>query len=447
MPRDLDPLSLLSDLIAKARQAGADQADAVLSEGMSLSLSQRMGKPEHLERAEGSDLGLRVFVGQRQAIVSSTDLKPSALTELVERAVAMAKLAPEDPYCGIADPDALARSFPDLDLYDPVEPAPETLKEQARIAEETALAVPGITNSGGAQGSWGASRTAIVASNGFAGSVRRSSHSFSVSVLAGTGTAMEGDYDYSSAIHASDLGDPETIGRNAAERTLKRLNPRKVATAKLPIVFEQRAAGSMLRNLAGAISGPSIARGTSFLKDKLGTQIFGPHITIYDDPLKQRGLRSRAFDGEGLPQQKRALIDKGVLTTWLLDLRSARQLGLTSTGHASRGTSSPPSPSPANLYMEPGPLSPAELIADIKEGFLVTSTMGFGVNNVTGDYSQGASGFWIENGEIAFPVSEVTIAGNLKEMFLNMTPASNLEFRTGIDAPDLRIEGMTLAGA
>jgi PmbA protein len=447
MPRDLDPLSLLTDLIARARQAGADAADAVLAEGASLSLSQRLGKPELLERAEGSDLGLRVFVGKRQAIVSSTDLKPAALTELVERALAMARLAPEDPYCGIADAELLARSFPELDLCDPVEPPPETLKEQARIVEEAALAVPGITNSGGAEASWGASRTALAASNGFVGAVRRSSHSFSVSALAGSGTSMERDYDYSSAVHAADLDDPATIGRSAGERAIKRLNPRKVATTKVPIVFDRRVAGSLLRSLAGAISGPSIARGTSFLKDRLGTAVFGPHITIYDDPLMPRGLRSRAFDGEGLPQQKRAIIEQGVLTTWLLDLRSARQLGLASTGHASRGTSSPPSPSPANLYMAPGPLTPDALIADIAQGFLVTDTMGFGVNGVTGDYSQGASGFWIENGAIAYAVSEVTIAGNLKDMFLNLTPASNLAFKTGIDAPNIRIEGMMVAGS
>jgi PmbA protein len=258
---------------------------------------------------------------------------------------------------------------------------------------------------------------------------------------------MERDYDYTSAVHAADLDDPPTIGTRAGERAVRRLNPRKVATIRVPIVYERRIAGSFLRYLANAISGPSIARGTSFLKGKMGQQIFAAHVTIIDDPLKKRGLRSRAFDGEGLPQQRRNIIDKGVLTSWFLDLRSARQLGLRSTGHASRGTSGPPSPSAANLYLQPGTLSPEQLIADIDQGFYVTDTMGFGVNGVTGDYSQGASGFWIEKGQLAYPVSEVTIAGNLKEMFLNITPASNLEFKSGLDAPDLRIEGMTLAGA
>jgi PmbA protein len=248
-------------------------------------------------------------------------------------------------------------------------------------------------------------------------------------------------------VHGADLEDPSIIGRRAGERAVKRLGPRKVATTKVPIVYERRIAGAFLRYLANAISGSSIARGTSFLKDRMGTQVFASHITIIDDPLKKRGLRSRSFDGEGLPQQRRNIIDKGVLTSWFLDLRSARQLNLRSTGHASRGTSGPPSPSPANLYMQPGPLSPEALIADIDEGFYVTDTMGFGVNGVTGDYSQGASGFWIEKGRLAYPVSEVTIAGNLKQMFLNITPANNLEFKSGMDAPDLRVEGLTLAGA
>jgi PmbA protein len=447
MPRDIDPLSLLGDLISRARAAGADAADALLSQGSSLSLAQRLGKPERLERSEAGDLGLRVFVGKRQAIVSSTDLKAAALTELIERAVAMAKLAPEDPYCGLAEPEDLARSFADLDLFDPVEPAPERLQESARLAEEAALAVTGVTNSEGAEVSWGSWHTALVASNGFAGSVRRSSHGLSVSVLAGSGTGMERDYDYTSAVHGADLEDPSIIGRRAGERAVKRLGPRKVATTKVPIVYERRIAGAFLRYLANAISGSSIARGTSFLKDRMGTQVFASHITIIDDPLKKRGLRSRSFDGEGLPQQRRNIIDKGVLTSWFLDLRSARQLNLRSTGHASRGTSGPPSPSPANLYMQPGPLSPEALIADIDEGFYVTDTMGFGVNGVTGDYSQGASGFWIEKGRLAYPVSEVTIAGNLKQMFLNITPANNLEFKSGMDAPDLRVEGLTLAGA
>jgi PmbA protein len=446
MPRDLDPLDLLDDLIGRAKAAGADAADAVFAEGTSLSLAQRLGQPEKLERAEGRDLGLRVLVGKRQAIVSSTDFRPAALAELVERGLAMARAVPEDPYCGIADPGQLATQFPALDSVDPAEPAPAVLVERAKRAEEAALAVPGVTNSEGAEASWSRSKSALVASNGFAGTHEVSHHSVSAVVLAGDSTGMERDYDYSTTVHGADLEDPAAVGRRAGERTVRRLNPRKVATAKVPIVYDPRVAGGMLRHLAGAISGPAIARGTSFLKDKLGQAIFAPAIRVIDDPLRRRGLRSHPFDGEGLAPQRRAIIDGGVLTTWLLDLRSGRQLGLASTGHASRGTSSPPSPGPTNLYFEPGAVTPQALLGNIAAGLYVTEMMGMGVNGVTGDYSRGAAGFWIENGALAYPVSEITIAGNLKDMFLNLTLADDLEFRTGVDAPTLRIDGMTIAG-
>ena len=446
MPRDLEPLDLLTDLIGRARAAGADAADAVFVDGASVSLAQRLGAPEKLERAEGRDLGLRVLVGKRQAMVSSTDFRPPALSELVERALAMARAVPEDPYCGIADPDQLATRFPALDTLDPEEPPAERLVERARIAEEAALAVKGVTNSDGAEASWSRSRVALAASNGFAGMHEVTHHGVTAVVLAGEGTAMERDYDFSSAVHAADLEDPATIGRRAGERTVRRLRPRKVATARVPIVFDPRAAGGMLRHLAGAITGPAIARGTSFLKDKLGQRIFPESVTVIDDPLRPRGLRSHPFDGEGLAPMRRAIVENGVLTTWLLDLRSARQLGLTSTGHASRGTSAPPSPGPTNLYFQPGSVTPAALMADIKAGLYVTEMMGMGINGVTGDYSRGAAGYWIENGALSYPVSEITIAGNLKDMFLNLSLADDLVFRTGVDAPTLRIDGMTIAG-
>ncbi len=439
-------LNFLSDLLARAKQAGADAADAVLVEGWSISHRRRLGKLEKLERAEGQDLGLRVFIGKQQAIVSSSDRSPSAVAPLVERAIAMAKAAPEDPFCGLADPAEIARSFPDLDLVDPVEPATEILVERARAAEDTAMAIKGITNSEGAEAGWSRNLVAIAATNGFATSYGRSSHSVGISVIAGEGTAMETDYDYSSVLHASDLEKPETVGRRAAERTLRRLGPRKVETCKCPIVFEPRIANGMLRHLAGAINGTSIARGTSFLKGKLGAQIFPATVTIVDDPLRKRGLASKPVDGEGLPTQRRNIVDKGVLTTWILDLRSARQLGLKSTGHAARGTSSPPGPSTTNLWLEPGAATPAELIRGIKSGLYVTELAGSGVNQVTGDYSRGASGLWIENGELAYPVSEITVAGNLSEMFKNLVAANDLEFRYGADAPTLRIDGMTVAG-
>jgi PmbA protein len=406
---DTNPVSLLSDLIDRARRAGADAADAVFSEGISMSLAQRLGAPEKVERSEGQDLGLRVFVGKRQAIVSSTDFAARALGELVERAVSMARLAPEDPYLGLAEPADLTRDFPDLDTVDDVEPSTETLVARAKLAEEAALAVPGVTNSAGAETGWSRSRVVLATSNGFAGEHQVTRHGLSTVVLAGEGTAMERDYEFSSAVHGADLLDPELLGTRAGAKAVARLNPRKVPTQKVPIVFDRRVAALLVRSLAGAISGPAIARGTSFLKD---------HI-----------------------------IEGGVLQTWLLDLRSGRQLGLPSTGHASRGTSSPPSPSPSNLYLEAGAVTPEELISDIASGFYVTDLMGSGVNGVTGDYSQGAAGFWIEGGEIAYPVSEVTIAGNLKQMYLNMFPANDLEFRAGVDAPTVRVEGLTLAGS
>ncbi|MBP2294842.1 TldD/PmbA family protein [Azospirillum rugosum] len=441
-----DVLNLLEDLIRKAKGAGADAADAVLFDSASLSLSQRLGKTEKLERSESGDLGLRVFVGKRQAIVSSTDRSAKALDELVERAVAMARVVPEDPFTGLADPDQLAREFPDLDVLDLSEPTAEILIERARIAEETALAVEGVTNSEGADASWSRSTIAIAASNGFKGSYGVSRQSLSVSVLAGTGTGMERDYDYDSKVYGADLRDPAAIGREAGERSVRRLNPRRVKSCKVPVVFDPRASRGILGHLTGAISGPSIARGTSFLKDKMGQQIFAAGITIVDDPHVKRGLRSRPFDAEGIATSRRNLIEDGRLTTWLLDLRSSRQLGLSTTGHAARGTSGPPGPAPANVYMAPGAKSRDDLLAEIKDGFYVTELMGMGVNGVTGDYSRGAAGYWIENGQLAYPVNELTIAGNLKDMFLNMEPASDLELRFGMDAPTVRIDGLTIAG-
>jgi PmbA protein len=446
MPDSSAYLDLLTDLIARARRAGADAADAVLAEGTSISHARRLGKLEKLERAEGQDLGLRVFVGQRQAIVSSSDRSTRAIAELVDRAVSMAKAAPEDPFCGIAAAADLAQSVPDLDLNDPVEPAVDVLVERARIAEDTALAFPGITNSEGSDAGWHRTIVALAASNGFTASYARSGHTVGASVIAGSGTAMERDYDFSGTVHGADLEAPDVVGRRAAERAVKRLNPRKVSTQKVPVILDPRVSGGMLRHLAGAISGPSIARGTSFLKDKLGTRIFPESLNVIDDPFRKRGLASRPVDGEGIAPVRRAVIENGVLTTWLLDLRSARQLKLKSTGHASRGASSPPYPSPSNLYLEPGSESPQAMIAAVKQGLYVTEFIGMGVNNVTGDYSRGAAGFWIENGELTYPVSEITVAGNLATIFKAITPASDLTFRYGVDAPTLRIDGLTVAG-
>lgn len=443
---DSSDLDLLSDLISRAKAAGADTADAILADGTSLSLSQRLGRPERLERAEGGDLGLRVFVGRQSAIVSSSDRSQAALAELVERAVAMARAVPEDPFAGLADPGQLARSWEDLDLDDPAEPSAEDLIAAAKEAEETALAISGVTNSEGAEAAWGRTQISLVSGNGFSGSYSRSSRSLSVSVIAGEGVGMETDYDFTSAVYAEDMEDAATIGRRAGERAVARLGARKVASAKVPVIYDPRVAGSLLGHLTGAISGPAIARGVSFLKDRMGDALFAPGISIVDDPHRRRGRRSKPFDGEGIANRRREIVADGRLSTWFLDLRSARQLGLETTGHAARGTSSPPSPSPTNLYLQPGKDDPKALIGGIEKGLYVTQMMGSAVNGLTGDYSRGATGFWIENGEIAYPVNEVTVAGNLKEMFARLVPASDLVFRTGIDSPTVMIDGMTVAG-
>lgn len=443
-----DPLDLLDSLITQAKTAGADAADAMLFDSIALSHRQRLGKTEQLERSESGDIGLRVFIGRRMAIVSSADRKPDALAELVERAVAMAKVVPEDPYCGLADAEQLATGWDidALDLADPVEPSPQDLIERATACEQAALAVAGVTNSDGAEASFSRAQVYLAASNGFRGAYAGTGHSVTASVIAGEGTGMETDYDYTSAVFAEDLRDPAEVGRTAGERAVRRLGATKLSTGKRAVVFDPRVSASLLRHFVGAISGPSIARGTSFLKDQLGECVFAPGITILDDPHLKRGHRSKPFDGEGLPTTGKALIDDGRLTTWLMDLRSARQLGLASTGNASRGTSSPPSPSPTNLYLTPGDRTPEALIGEIEDGLYVTQMMGMGVNGVTGDYSRGATGFHIQDGTLGPPVNEVTIAGNLKDMFARLERADDLVFRTGIDAPTIRIDAMTIAG-
>jgi PmbA protein len=441
----MNRLEMLDALVSAARAAGADAADAVLAADTSLSVSRRLGAIEHLERAEGFDLGLRVFVGQRQAIVSSTDPDRAGFASLAERAVAMARAVPEDRFSGL--PDAVPLPPRALDLDDPTEPSAEDLLARAALAEEAALATPGVSNSNGAEAGFSRSRIAILASNGFAGEYSRSSHSISVSALAGQGTAMERDYDHSTAVYLADLEDAATLGRSAGERAVRRLNPTRPSSRRLSVVYDPRVAGSLLGHLANALNGSAIARGTSFLRESMGKQVLSAGLTLRDDPLRPRGLRSRPFDGEGMPGEARALIEDGILRSWVLDWRSARQLGLASTGHASRGVSGPPSPGTTNLWLEGGTVSPAALMGDIAEGLYVTEMMGSSVNGITGDYSRGASGYMIRNGELAEPVGGITIAGNLKDMYLRMAAANDLRFRRGTDAPTLRVDGMTLAGA
>jgi len=440
-------LDRLDDLIARAKRAGADAADAVTFESAALSQAVRLGEPETLERSESRDLGLRVFLGKRQAVVSSADFSAEALTELVDRAMAMVRVVPEDRFSGLADPDAIATRIPDLDLYDPREPSPEVLATRAQQCEQTARDVPGISNSLGADASWGRSRVALVASNGFAGSFASSYHSVSVAVVAGDGTGMERDHASSTALHGAGLEDPKIVGQRAADRTLRRLNPRKIASGTMPVVFDKRVAGGLISHLANAVNGSAIARGTSFLKDAMGKDVLPASLSLIDDPMRRRGLASMPFDGEGIATRRLAIVDHGKLASWVLDLATARQLGLATTGHARRGTSGTPSPSTSNLYLDGGTGSIDDLIADIERGILVTDLMGFGVNLVTGDYSRGAAGLLIENGRIAEPVSEITIAGNLKEMLPRLRAAGDLEFRHGTNAPTVRIDAMAVGGS
>ncbi|WP_375415377.1 TldD/PmbA family protein [uncultured Bradyrhizobium sp.] len=444
---DQSALSTLAQrLVEAARRAGADAADAVAVRGVSQGVEVRDGRVEESERSEGDDVGLRVLVGRRQAVVSTNDISADGVGMLAERAVAMARVAPDDRYVGLADPLLLAHEFPDLDMLDPVTPSVAELERRASEAEAAGLAVKGVTKSGGASASAGIGGMVLVTSTGFHGSYLRSSHGISMTAIVGDGTGMERDYDYTSAQHASDLASPASVGRKAGERAVARFGPRKVETCKVPVVYDPRVSNSLVGHVIGAVNGASIARKTSFLKDRLGQQLFNQNIRIIDDPLRIRGLRSQPFDAEGVAVRKLAVIDEGVLTSWLLDSATARELGLVTTGHAHRGVSSSPSPGSYNLHLEAGQPSPAELISDIKQGFYVTDLIGSGVNGVTGDYSRGASGFWIENGEITYAVSEVTIAGHLIEMFKSLTPASDLEFRYGVNAPTLRIEGLTVGG-
>ena len=434
-------MSALSDaaqaLLGAARRAGADVAEVVLQHGAAVSVQRRLGKIEETERAETREIALRVFIGRASAAVSASAIDEAGFARLAEQAVSMARVVPEDPYAEIPQaPPPLDAAF--LELDGQVEPEMEVLIDRAAAAEEAALSVPGITNSEGASASWSRAISVLATSHGFVGEYARSNHGLSVTAIAGAGVDMQRDYDFSSALHGEDLDNPVTLGRHAAARALARLNPTRPATARLPVLFHPRVAGSILGHLAGAISGGAIARGTSFLKDALGKPVFAPGITITDDPLRVRGLRSRPFDREGQPVAAMNFIEDGVLTGWILDTRSANQLGLKTNGHAGWL---------ANFYMAAGRLNQAELMADIAEGLFVTELIGMGVNGLTGDYSRGAAGFMIRNGVLAEPVAEFTIAGNLKDMFLNITAASDLTFKRGTDAPTLRIEGMILAGA
>ncbi len=442
-----EALSRADDLVKQAKNAGADAADAVYVCDASTEVAVRLGNLEDVSRSESESIGLRVFSGQRSATISSSAMNPEILTDLVERALAMAKEAPEDKFAGLAPADMLMTGdIADLDVDDRGDPQPQALQERALAAEDAAMAIDGVTNSEGGAGTASRSIFALATSDGFAQARSSTGYMVSAVVLAGEGDGKERDYDYRSARHESDLPDPASIGKRAGQRAVRRLNPAMVKSGAMPVVFDPRAGNSLVGHLIGAISGASIARKTSFLLDDMGAQLFDAGLSVVDDPHRLRGLSSRAFDAEGLPTQKRAIIDNGKLTSWLLESASARQLGLEPTGHASRGTGGAPGVSASNLHLEGGSGSVADLIKDIKNGVYIHELVGQGVNLVTGDYSRGAAGFHIENGEITGAISEFTVAGNLKDMFAGIRAAGDLEFIYSNNAPTLRIDGMTVAG-
>jgi PmbA protein len=440
--------AIAESLVERGIAAGASAADALYVGDRSSSVQVRLGEIDSVSRSEGEQIGLRLFVGQRSATVASSDLSGEALSVLVERCLAMAQQAPEDPYAGLAPAELLLRGdFPSLDVEDSVEPEPAELRAWALEAENAALAVEGVTNSSGASAGASGATIALATSGGFSGAYRTSGHSCSAVVIAGEGASMQRDYASHTAHHLGDLDSAAEIGRKAGERAAARLNPVRPKPGKYPVLFDPRVSSSLLGHFCGAISGSSIARKTSFLQDKLGQRIFAEGVTIVDDPLRQRGLRSHPFDGEGLRVSRQELVSDGVLKSWIAESASARQLGIQPTGHAVRGIGGAPSASPSNLYLAAGQRSREELLAAHPEAVLIIELIGQGVNGVTGDYSRGAVGFMVRGGEIAEPVAEITIASNLIDMFATLEPATDLEFRRGIDAPTVLIPEMTVAAA
>jgi PmbA protein len=445
--RRMPDRELLQDVVAAALKSGADAAEAVMAERSSLSVGVRLGALEDVEREEGRDLGLRVFIGKRQAVVSASDVSPETRARLVERAVAMATLAPEEPYAGLAPEDLLARDpARDLDLFDPTEFDAEALEARALAAEDAARAVPGVTKSEGGHASWTTGRWAFLTSTGFFGEHHGSAFHLSAGVIAQDDGGMERGGESRGARWAEDLPAPDAVGRTAGERAVKRLGARKLDSRTAPVIIENRIAAQLLGAFSGAIAGASVARGVSFLKDKFGEQVFASDIQVIDDPFRKRGLGSTPFDDEGVRVQERAIVKDGVLTTWLLNCSSAKQLGLVSTGHASRGLAGPPAVSTHNLHMAPGARDLASLMRDAGEGLFVTSMFGPSLNSNTGDWSTGVSGFWFESGEIAYPVSEITIAGNLIDIYRRLVPGSDLEFRGSTNAPSLLADGIAIGG-
>ncbi|MEM9433637.1 MAG: TldD/PmbA family protein [Pseudomonadota bacterium] len=447
MPEELSTLS--ERLLAAAKTAGADAADVVTVDGRFVSIDVLNGKLEHAERSEGVDLGLRVLLGDRQACVSSSLTNYATLTAMAERAVAMAKEAPADPYIGLAAPDQLSavRDGDALDMFDPSDPpSSDTLQKDAERAEAAAMGVDGISQVQSASAGYGSRRVFMAASNGFRGGYERSSRSISCVAITGDGTGMERDYCGEARIFQVDLPSPEEVGRIAADRTLARANARRPKTGTYPVVFDERVSASLIGHLLAAVNGAMIARGSSWLIDAMDTEILPPSISVTEEPLRLRTPGSRPFDSEGLATARRAIVEDGVLRSWTLDLANARKLGMKSTASASRGPSGPPSPTVSNILMTQGAQSRADLLADMGTGLLVTSMIGSTINPNTGDYSRGASGYWVENGELAYPVNECTIASNLLDMLRTMRPANDARAHLSRVVPSLLIDGMTLAG-
>ena len=442
--------TLTAALLEAARKAGADAADAIAVTGTSVSIDVRGGVLEQAERSEGVDIGLRVFIGQRQANVSASDTRPATLAAMAERAVAMAREAPEDPDIGLADPSQYARDWDlaALELCDATpEPDPAALQADAQEAEAAALAVQGVTKVSGANAAYGRRAIHMATSNGFSGGYERTDRAVSCVAIAGTGTGMERDYDGDTRIFQADLRSATDVGRTAGDRAIERLGARKPKTGTYPVLFDERISSSLIGHLLAAINGGAIARGSSWLLDALGQQVMPDGLSLLEDPLRPRVTATRPFDAEGLPTQRRLIVDNGVLTGWTLDLATARKLGMQSTANAARGVSAPPSPSAWNVSMTQGTRSRDDLIRDMGTGLLVTSMIGATINPNTGDYSRGAAGFWVEKGQIAYPVNECTIAGNLRDMLKRMIPANDARTYLSRVVPSVLIEGMTLAGA
>jgi PmbA protein len=443
---ELSPESVLSTLLDACTKAGASAADVSFGRSDGVSVEVREGKLEGIERSESQGVALRCFFGQQQASVSGSDTSPQGLATLAERCVAMAKVVPEDPFCGIAPEADLAKDLPAIDVTGDGEIATEVLEREALAAEAAALAVEGVQQVSGCGNGWSTSERWVATSNGFFANRKSGSTGLGLAAVAEKDGAMERDYESRSVRRLEDRPSPEEIGRIAGERAVARLAPRKIKTQTGAVIYDRRVAGSLIGAFLSAISGPSVARGVSFLKDQLGEQVFADAINLIDDPFRQRGMGTRAHDGEGRPVSKVNLIDNGRLTRWLLNGASAKKLDLTPNGHASSGFGSTPGVGVSNAYIEAGPKSPTELMADVGKGLLVSDMFGPSINPNTGDYSVGVAGFWFENGEIQHPVSEVTIAGDLPGMFKRLVPASDLEFRGTRDAPSLLIEDMSIAG-